>query len=149
MPLDTCIANVGEYYSSHYLDSTFTKDVKELVKTWNQQGSHSPSNKLQGLSQQYFRVKARALDEEEPARRQFTGEEVMGWHSGLLHALGYTELQPFDAPVEGGDTYVPTLGRLNRYNKPWLVICETYFCLPEASIKEGMPSEDPIGNVSM
>ena len=26
MPLDTCITNVGEYYSSHYLDSTFAKD---------------------------------------------------------------------------------------------------------------------------
>ena len=31
MPLDTCITNVGEYYSSHYLDSTFAKDVKDLV----------------------------------------------------------------------------------------------------------------------
>ena len=38
MPLDTCITNVGEYYSSHYLDSTFTKDVKELVKKWNELG---------------------------------------------------------------------------------------------------------------
>ena len=30
MPLDTAINNVGEYYSAHYLDSTFAKDIKDL-----------------------------------------------------------------------------------------------------------------------
>ena len=46
MPLDTCITNVGEYYSSHYLDSTFSKDVKELVSRWNEQGSSSIPRRL-------------------------------------------------------------------------------------------------------
>ncbi len=144
MPLDTCITNVGEYYSSHYLDSTFSKDVKELVAKWNERGSDSPPRRFQNLSQHYFRAKTQSLDEE-PIRRQFAGGEVRGWHSQLLHALGYTELDPFDHPVEAGDTHVPSLGRVNRYNQPWLVVCETHFCLPDASLKEGMPSEDPLG----
>ena len=144
MPLDTCITNVGEYYSSHYLDSTFTKDVKNLVKDWSDQGSQSPPRRLQNLSQHYFRAKTQALDEDEPIRRQFAGDEVRGWHAHLLQALGYTDLSRFDHPVEGGDTFVPVLGRVNRYNKPWLIVCETHFCLPEGSLKEGMPSEDPL-----
>ncbi|MCM2372096.1 DNA methyltransferase family protein [Aporhodopirellula aestuarii] len=145
MPLDTCITNVGEYYSSHYLDSTFTKDVKELVKKWVELGSNAPPRRFQNLSQYYFRAKTQVLDEEEPIRRQFAGDEARGWHSQLLHALGYTDLEPLDHPTEGGETYVPTLGRVNRYNKPWLVVCETHFCLPDGSLKEGMPSEDPLG----
>ncbi len=64
MPLDTCITNVGEYYSSHYLDSTFTKDVKELVKTWGELGSDAPPRRFQNLSQYYFRAKTQVLDEE-------------------------------------------------------------------------------------
>ena len=123
MPLDTCITNVGEYYSSHYLDSTFSKDVKELVAKWNERGSDSPPRRFQNLSQHYFRAKTQSLDEE-PIRRQFAGDEVRGWHSQLLHALGYTELDPFDHPVEAGDTHVPSLGRVNRYNQPWLVVCD-------------------------
>ena len=145
MPLDTCITNVGEYYSSHYLDSTFVKDVKELVKEWNAAGSQSPPRKLHSLSQYYFRAKTQALDEDKPLRRQLGGEEVRGWHAHLLQALGYTDLQAFDAPVEGAKAFVPVLGRVNRYNKPWLLICETHFCLPDGSLKEGMPSEDPLG----
>ena len=145
MPLDTCITNVGEYYSSHYLDSTFASDVRELMAKWNERGSDAPPRRLQNLSQYYFRAKTQVLDEELPIRRQFAGDEARGWHSQLLTALGYTDLQPFDHPVEGGDSFVPTLGRVNRYNQPWLVICETFFCLPDASLKEGMPSEDPLG----
>jgi hypothetical protein len=145
MPLDTCITNVGEYYSSHYLDSTFASDVKELMAKWNERGSDAPPRRLQNLSQYYFRAKTQVLDEELPIRRQFAGVEARGWHSQLLSALGYTDLRPFDHPVEGGDSFVPTLGRVNRYNQPWLVVCETFFCLPDASLKEGMPSEDPLG----
>ena len=145
MPLDTCITNVGEYYSSHYLDSTFTKDVKELVGKWAEMGSDAPPRRLQNLSQYYFRAKTQVLDEDEPARRHFAGEEARGWHTQVLHTLGYGDLEAFDHPTEGNDTYVPALGRINRYNKPWLVVCETHFCLPDGSLKQGMPSEDPLG----
>ena len=145
MPLDTCIANVGEYYSSHYLDSTFARDVKALESRWRDEGSQATPRRLQALSQRYFRAKTQALDEDNPALRAKAGEEVAGWHAYLLQALGYADLQPFDQPVEGHTTFVPMRGRVHRYNKPWLVICETHFCLPDASLKPGMPSEDPFG----
>jgi hypothetical protein len=145
MPLDTSIINVGEYYSSHYLDSTFARDVRELTDRWKDEGSQSPPRKFQALAQIYFRAKTQALDEEEPASRSQAGEEVAAWHHHLLQALGYTDLQSFDFPVEGAKKFVPALGRINRYNQPWLVICETHFTLPDGSLKEGMPSEDPLG----
>ncbi len=144
MPLDTSITNVGEYFSSHYLDSTFARDVKDMVDKWTAEGSQSAPRKLQSLGQLYFRAKTDAIDEEEPLRRAISSDLVRGWHSQLLDALGYKELARFDVPVEGADAYVPALGRVNRYNQPWLVICETYFCLPDSSLKEGAASESPL-----
>jgi hypothetical protein len=144
MPLDTCINNVGEYFSSHYLDSTFAKDVKELVSKWNEQGSQSVPKRVAALSQHYFKAKTQALDEELPENRHTCGDEINSWHSQLLHALGYQDLQPFEHSVEGGDTFVPAMHRVNRYNRPWLVIGETHFLLPDSSLKEGYPSEDPL-----
>jgi hypothetical protein len=144
MPLDTCITNVGEYYSSHYLDSTFSKDLAKWVEGWKDQGSQAVPRRLQALATRYFRAKAQALDEEDPEDRAKTSDDVAGWHSQLLHALGYADLERFDIPVEGGHASVPALGRMNRYSRPWLVVCETFFCMPEASLKEGMPSEAPL-----
>ena len=65
MPLDTCITNVGEYYSSHYLDSTFTKDVKELVEKWKRAGlAGRRRGGCRACRSMYFRAKTQALDEE-------------------------------------------------------------------------------------
>lgn len=145
MPLDTSILNVGEYFSSHYLDSTFAKDVKALTDRWRDEGSQAPPRRLQALSTAYFRAKSLALDEERPERRALAGEEVATWHAQLLQALGYADLQAFDVPVEGAKKFVPALGRINRYNQPWLIVCEAHFTLPDGSLKEGVPSEDPFG----
>ena len=143
MPLDTCITNVGEYYSSHYLDSTFAKDLKDLLAKWKDEGSQSVPRRTQSLSQRYFSAKAAALDFDQPEDR-WQADDIAGWHAHLLGALGYTDYQALDLPVSGNTAYVPLMGRLNRYNKPWLVICETCFCLPYASLKDGMPTEDPL-----
>ena len=105
MPLDTCITNVGEYYSSHYLDSTFARDVRELVNRWREDGAQAPPRRLQRLGERYFRVKTQALDEDAPELRARASEEVAGWHAHLLQALGYTDVHAFDMPVEGGTTY--------------------------------------------
>ena len=145
MPLDTSISNVGEYYSSHYLDSTFAKDVKDLIKDWSAEGSQSVPKQFASLSQHYFKAKGQAVEETDiVARRQFGGEEIRSWHSHLLAALGYTQIEPLDHSVEGGETFVPCLTRINRYNQPWLVICETDFLLPDGSLQDGMPSENPL-----
>ncbi|MEA3332660.1 MAG: hypothetical protein U9Q58_03570, partial [Pseudomonadota bacterium] len=143
MPLDTCITNVGEYYSSHYLDSTFAKDLKGLITKWNNEGSQSVPRKTQSLTLRYFSAKTTALDFDKPEKR-WQAEDIAGWHSHLLEALGYTDYTAFDLPVSGNTAYVPVMGRVNRYNKPWLVICETCFCLPYANLKEGQPTEDPL-----
>jgi len=104
MPLDTCINNVGEYFSAHYLETTFAKDVKEQLALWNQQGSQSPPRRLQNLSQLYFREKTQALDELQPIRRQMAGDEIRTWHSRLLEALaagGSDELYDYTRTEDG------------------------------------------------
>lgn len=144
MPIDTCVQNVGEYYSSHYLDSTFARDMQQLQAGWREQGSRSVPRRLQALSERYFRAKSRALDEERPERRALLGDEIAGWHGLLLDALGYFDQEPVDVPVDANTVYVPVLGRVFRYGKPWLFLAESPFTLPDSSLKDGMPSEDPL-----
>ncbi len=144
MSLDSSINNVGEYYSSHYLTSTFSKDVKALIAEWRKQGSSAVPRRIQQLSQLYFRAKAQALEEDIPEHRWQAGEDLSAWHAHLLESLGYTERKPLDIPVEGAKSVVPAITRVNRYNQPWLVICESIFCLPSTSLKDGMASEDPL-----
>lgn len=61
MAIDTSINNVGEYYSSHYLTSTFSRDVKALIARWREQGSDAVPRRVQQLATRYFRTKAQAL----------------------------------------------------------------------------------------
>jgi hypothetical protein len=61
-----------------------------------------------------------------------------------LQALGYGDLQQLDIPVGAGDVYVPSLGLLKRFGQPWLIICESAFCIPDGSLPDGIPSEDPL-----
>jgi len=144
MPIDTCVQNVGEYYSSHYLDSTFGRDMQQLQVGWREQSSRSVPRRLQALSERYFRAKSQALDEERPERRMLLGDEIAGWHGSLLDALGYSNREAVDVPVDANTVYVPILGRVFRYGKPWLFLAESPFTLPDSSLKDGMPSEDPL-----
>lgn len=144
MPLDSSILNIGEYYSSHYLDTTFAGDLREQVRAWREAGSAAPPRKLAALGPMYFRAKAEALEIGKPGERWRAGRELAGWHARLLDALGYTDRQPLDLPVEGGGSAVPILTRVHRYHRPWLVVAETPFCLPEASLKDGQPDENPL-----
>lgn len=144
MPLDTSINNVGEYYSSHYLDSTFAGDVRQLISKWREQGSQSLPRRLQQLSTRYFGAKVLAMGEDRAEKRRQLNGDLAGWHAHFVDTLGYSDCHRMDLPVEAGSSVVPILGRVNRYNKPWLVICETVFCLPDANLKDGMPSEDPL-----
>src|SRR5579862_2598950 len=143
MPLDTCVQNVGEYYSSHYLDSTFARDMQQLQAGWRDQGSRAAPRRLQSLSDRYFRAKSLAIEEERPELRRQAGEDISSWHDLLLDALGYTDRLRGHIPVDANSFYVPVLAQITRYNKPWLAIAETPFTLPDSSLKDGMPSEDP------
>ncbi len=143
MSLDTSISNVGEYYSSHYLSSFFAKDIKKFVAEWKDQGSASIPSKIRQLSQLYFKAKNLALDE--PAQKNRIN--LTGFHAHLLEALGYTDRKSVDISVEGGATIVPSIARVTRYNTPWLTICKTGFCLPDSSLPDGLPSEDPLSSM--
>ena len=147
MPLDSAIQNVGEYYSSHYLDTSFVKEkgAKAIIKQWKEQGVNASPRRLAKLGQRYFKAKAKALEEKDWKRRR--GDELASWHSYVLQALGYDGLQPMDWPVEGGKTHIPTLGMLSRFGQPWLVVCSADFCLPDGSLPEQWPSEDPLDSV--
>jgi hypothetical protein len=148
MPIDTSIHNVGEYYSSHYLNNTFAKDIQQIISDWRKQGSQSIPRRLQHLSQHYFKAKSLAILEPEINKRYHEEKnetnDLSSWHTYLLHELGYNDCKPVDIPVEGNKTFVPTLGQITRYNKPWLIMCETPFCLPVTSIQDGYPDEDPL-----
>ena len=144
MALDTSIHNVGDYYAAHYLDSQFQKDVEPVLKAWRPLGSASPARRLAALSEPYFRAKSQALDYDQPqARVRATEAELAGWHGQLLQALGYSlDRQPL--PLASEKLRLPVLLRLYRHGQPWLVVAETPFCLPDASLPlDGLP-EDPL-----
>lgn len=144
MPLDTAIHNVGEYYSAHYLDGDFAKDVKDLLAEWRKRGSQSPARRLHQLGDRYFRAKTEALDAGEPPKRFRAGTNLSALHGLVLEALGYRLEGAADLPVEGGHTHVPILHRVHRYDRPWLIVAETAFTLPESSLADGVPPEEPL-----
>jgi len=144
MTLDPSIHNVNERYSSHYLDSTFHKDIQEHSRRWREEGAGAVPRRLQREGRHYLRAKEEALDVLQAERRWRGGSHLEAWHSRLLDALGYTHREPADLPLEGDPSFVPCLGRVHRHGKFWLVICETVFCLPGGSLKENRPSENPL-----
>jgi hypothetical protein len=144
MPLDPCIHNVGEYYSSHYLDTGMDADVREIRAQWRELGSSAPSRRLQSLGELYFKSKAQALDySHEPAARFHATTDLASLHARILDALGYS-IEALNLPVEGGHSRVPALVKVSRYGKPWLVACETAFALPESALPEGSQGDEPL-----
>ena len=144
MPLDPCIHNVGEYYSSHYLDTGMDADVRDIRTGWRELGSSAPSRRLQAVGELYFKAKAQALDYiHQPADRFHATPDLAALHSRILDALGYV-IDPLNISVEGGHSRVPALLKLNRYEKSWLVACEACFALPESALPDGTPGDEPL-----
>ncbi|MFO1429767.1 MAG: hypothetical protein U1F76_06460 [Candidatus Competibacteraceae bacterium] len=144
MPLDTAINNVGEYYAAHYLDSTFARDIEDVLARWKPQGSDGVPRRLPALGERYFKAKTQAFDYDSPAQRlEATEKELAGWHAWLLQALGY-ETERRWLPLASEKRSLPVLARLSRYQRPWLVIAETPFCLPEASLPADWLPEEPL-----
>ena len=98
--------------------------------------------RLQTLGPHYFRAKGRPRG----GRPSPATASATTWPPGTTSSSrpSATTISRFDHPVEGGDTFVPCLGRVKRYNQPWLVICEAPFCLPDSALKDGHPSEDAL-----
>ena len=157
MALDTAIKNIGDYYAVHYLadKNGFSKDIAEKSKHWKEQGSASVVKRLQGLSDSYYKAKSQALNYPDLTIRAKADEQsLQSWHNQLLHALGY-DVDAFALELESEQKQLPALLRLNRHNQPWLVVCETTFCLsggeneeqaleteviPKTQIIEGLPT---------
>jgi len=144
MALDTSIQNVGDYYAAHYLDSQFLKDVEPVLKAWRPLGSASPARRMASLSDAYFRAKSHALDYDHPQLRLKSDDpDLASWNGQLLQALGYTlNRQPLALPSE--KLQLPVMLRLNRHGHPWLVVAESPFCLPDASLPADWLPEDPL-----
>lgn len=141
MALDNAIKNVGDYYAAHYLDDKngFAKDIAEQAKAWKEAGSQSTPRKLAALSTSYFKAKTEALDYPEPLLRARAANAAIDvWHPVLLHALGY-QPQPFGLELASEQRLLPVLHRLNRHNRPWLVITQAPFCL-----SDGDSDEEPL-----
>ena len=147
MPLDTSVNNVGEYYSAHYLEHQFVKDIQEPVRAWRELGSRGAPRRLQALGDTYFKAKAQALDYDHPELRIRAREpELTLWHDNLLGGLGYSPA-PETHILAAERAAVPVLCRISRYGKPWLIAAQTPFCLPDAAIPSGWGSEDPLEQV--
>ncbi|WP_312036028.1 DNA methyltransferase [Billgrantia desiderata] len=145
MALDTAIKNVGDYYAAHYLadKNGFTKDIRDQAKAWKEQGSQSAPRRLAALGDSYFKAKTAALDFPEPELRSRAGvKELDAWHPALLDALGYRP-EPFALELATEKMQLPALLRLNRHNRPWLVILQAPFCL-SGDDSEEEPLEQPV-----
>lgn len=143
MAVDVCIQNVGEYYSSHYLETIFSSDIKDYSKTWKEEGSKATPQKLKRLSRDYFRAKTVAIETRNIADRS-QEKEISSWHGEILRALGYKEYRSTFAEVDGDEYRIPLTAEYYRNGSLYLAICETEFCLPEDSIPDGLPSEEPL-----
>ncbi|WP_050044914.1 hypothetical protein [Bradyrhizobium sp. LTSP849] len=144
MPLDTAINNIGEYYAAHYLEAQFAKDIADPLKAWRDLGSRSVPRRLQALGDTYFKAKSQALDHDITTHRSNAEEpELAGWHDTLLRSLGY-EAAPAQLLLAAEKALLPILAQVSRYGKPWLVVMETPFCLPEAALPSDWNTEDPL-----
>ena len=145
MALDTAIKNVGDYYAAHYLadKNGFAKDIRDQAKAWKEQGSQSAPRRLAALGDSYFKAKTAALDYPEPELRSRAGVKGLdAWHPALLDALGYRP-EPFALELATEKKQLPALLRLNRHNRPWLVILQAPFCLSGGDSEEE-PLEQPV-----
>lgn len=145
MALDLAVDNVGDYYSAHYLDTTLERDteVKAHFDKWRELKSQGVPSRILSLSDAYFKAKEVAI--QAPAiqdRSQATA--LVQWHHLVCEALGYTGYAPATISLAEGEYQLPLIALYHRNGEPWLAIAETPFCLPDASLPDGLPSEDPL-----
>ncbi len=112
----TGITNHNDYYSQHYLLALLEGDLKDLVKSWKETAEkhpgseehRSPSDRLRGLSGDFFRLRNR-FSRLRDADTRYTEEKV--FVSKLLHILGY---EPAPSWRTVGDVRLPLLGEVAK-----------------------------------
>jgi hypothetical protein len=88
----------------------FLAYAQKFTQAWKEDGAATSPRQLQRLAQRYFKAKAQALEELNWKLRRQSSAEIESWHSYLLQALGYSNLEAVDVSVEAGDIYVPRWG---------------------------------------
>jgi hypothetical protein len=145
MALDLAVDNVGDYYSAHYLDSTLERDaqVKRHYDRWKELKSQGVPSRLLGLSDEYFKAKESAMQLESLAER-LHANGLSSWHHDVCKALGYHDYSATTVTLSEGEYHLPLIALYKRSGEAWLAIAETPFCLPDTSLADGVPSEDPL-----
>jgi hypothetical protein len=136
----TGITNHNDYYSQHYLLALLEGDLKDLVKSWKETAEkhpgseehRSPSDRLRGLSGDFFRLRNR-FSRLRDAEIRYTEEKV--FVSKLLHVLGY---EPAPSWRTVGDVRLPLLGEVTKSSGAPLL-----WILPALSPADG-PGTDPL-----
>jgi hypothetical protein len=125
----TGITNRGDFYSPHYLEEQFTRDLKPLLDRWKQREAdepafRSPQRVLDSLATPYFdhRAQAEQHDALGHARRL---------HARLLDALGYPRT-PVDVQLDDG-AVLPLAHEARRGGRAVLWVIEGAFCTEDGA----------------
>ena len=124
MAIITGIVNENEFYSHHYLDAILQKDIKDIVKLWNEladeTGDKSPPKAIASLKFDYFRTLTLISQSKDIRERLLLQRQ---WLSKFFSILGY-EFEPTEKVVEG-DEIIPVVAEVNKSNgQPLLWIIE-------------------------
>jgi hypothetical protein len=126
----SAINNVGEFYSNHYLDAILDKDVKSLVKSWEDaegNGYIAPHKRLSAQAAKYFKLKSKLTHSVERLEQYGISHEV---NVTLLEALGY-EYQSNAYELSSEELLIPVLCSLKKDGNPYLWIIDTYWDLAD------------------
>ena len=131
MAIDTsAISNVGEFYSNHYLDAILDKDVKALIKSWEDaegNGYVAPHKRLSAQAAKYFKLKSQLTHSIDQNEQYTISHEV---NITLLEALGFNyQSNAYELTSEDG--LIPVLCSLEKDGNPYLWIIDTYWDLSE------------------
>ena len=136
------ISNVNEFYSSHYLDTLLTQDIKKVRQRWTEdvkdakeqpeadgrEKPPTPEQRFKGLRKPWLRLRLREKEQgikNDPAERLRLQREL--FFRPLLEALGYTYAPKAEVVLIGGEPYqVPVLGQVANGEQPWLWVVECF-----------------------
>lgn len=133
----TGIANVGEFYSHHYLDALLENDLRGLFAGWQAQDAAAPDRRVEGCASPFFTAKRDADKLRTPQQRYRPSHH---FHVALLEALGYRYERQTRFLLDGSP--LPLLGCVDRDGHPFLWLAEAPFAPGEDSPLEQMPLAD-------